>query len=454
MNTPNTIDENTRRVICALEFENVQKISAVRLKKMDPRVNVISGRNGAGKSSFLLGIAMALAGRRAAGPNPIRDDELEATTFLDLGDITITRKIKRNGNDSLTVKPKGGRAITSPQALLDVLTKKTCFDPLRFVNEEPAKQAEILRQVTGLDFTEIDADITRIFAERTDNNREVRAQEVKVSNLRSLENVPEKKVSTSDIEEKIGAIDRLSTAAKAIDDKVTAARLKLQRYRDALTSRNNDLVAVRQRIGELEKMLEAARYSEKALTESISTGTTMVSEADKECTRIEKEAEAAHAAVPDASKLFAELQQRRADNALFDEAAAQQVELARLRTLRETSDEMTRSIEHLEKKKKAMLKEAKLPVPGLSFTSAGVFLNEQPFVQASDAEKIRTSVAISAAQNPMLPVMFVRQGALLDDESMNVLIACAEEHDLQLIVERVKRDKFTSIEIEEGELVE
>lgn len=448
------IDPAVRRTIVALELENVHRLKAVRLKPNE-HVTVIGGHNGQGKSSLLAGIAIALAGRRVAGVDPIRHGEDSSSMFLDLGDITVTRKLRRSGNDSLVVKPKEGSAIRSGQALLDALTKKTCFDPLAFANEEPKKQAAQLRELTGLDFTEIDEDIARIEEERTEKGREVRRLEGAVALLAPLPaDLPKEAPDVTALRASLGEHTAKQAAVDATLEKLTAAQAQVLKYSSALNERKVALQNANDEIDEAEKALTALKENREKLKAAINKGSEYVTEARNAVAAVEAEIAKARAAVPDVSAIVAEIERLEQVGKQVKVREANEKLRSDLRATKATYDEMDKSIDSLRKSKEQMLKEAKLPVEGLSFTGLGVFYNGTAFQDASDAEKIRVSIAISAAMNPSLPVMFIKQGSLLDDKTMDLVIKLAEEMDLQLLVERVARDRFVSVIIEDGERVE
>ena len=74
--------------------------------------------------------------------------------------------------------------------------------------------------------------------------------------------------------------------------------------------------------------------------------------------------------------------------------------------------------------------------------------------QASAAEQLRISAAIGAALNPKLRIMLLRDGSLLDQQSMTLLEKFASETDTQIWIERVADEPGgVGIYIEEGEVV-
>jgi len=85
-------------------------------------------------------------------------------------------------------------------------------------------------------------------------------------------------------------------------------------------------------------------------------------------------------------------------------------------------------------------------------TDAGVDFNGIPIKQLSQAEKWRIGLAIGMALNPGLRVMSVKDGSLLDADSMTAVAKMAEEKDFQVWVEAVANEAGVGFYIEEGEI--
>ena len=100
------------------------------------------------------------------------------------------------------------------------------------------------------------------------------------------------------------------------------------------------------------------------------------------------------------------------------------------------------------------IEKAKLPVESLSFGDGIVLLNGVPFEQASDAEQLRASCALAMAGNSTLRVLRVRDGSLLDQESLELLAKMADEKDYQVWIERVTSGEKVGFEIRDGQLAE
>ena len=114
--------------------------------------------------------------------------------------------------------------------------------------------------------------------------------------------------------------------------------------------------------------------------------------------------------------------------------------------------ERTKTISEIDERKRAELAAAEFPVAGLGFDDDGVLLNDLPFSQASSAEKLRVSVAMGLAMNPRLRVLLIRDGSLLDEESLGIIQEMAEKSDAQIWIERVGEGAECQVIIEDGSI--
>ena len=152
------------------------------------------------------------------------------------------------------------------------------------------------------------------------------------------------------------------------------------------------------------------------------------------------------------------LERALATAAATNRAVAQKRERERLRTLIEEleskSEAQTIRIEEREAAKRAAVAAAKMPVPDITFGEGVIFKAGVPFDQASDAEKLRASVAIAMAGNPKLRVLRIRDGSLLDSDSLRVIAEMAQEREFQVWVEKVSEDGKLGFVIENGQVKE
>ena len=122
--------------------------------------------------------------------------------------------------------------------------------------------------------------------------------------------------------------------------------------------------------------------------------------------------------------------------------------------LRDAYEGLTQRLTELDEQKAAALAAATFPVDGLSFDSTGVLYRGVPLSQASSAEQIRVSLAMGMALNPKLRVLMIKDGSLLDEDSMAAIRDQVADGDFQLWLEIVNPDDPTAVLIEDGQVAD
>ncbi len=155
-------------------------------------------------------------------------------------------------------------------------------------------------------------------------------------------------------------------------------------------------------------------------------------------------------AIIDTAAITARINKARADNANVRKLEERNKHVSAAKTLEAQSEALTDKITKRQAGKVSAIAAAKIPVAGIDFGDNEVLLNEVPFNQASDAEQLRTSVAIAMALNPKLRVVRIRDGSLLDSDAMLLLAEMAEKHDMQVWIERVDSSGKIGFVLEDG----
>jgi len=428
--------------IINLKSENFKRLVAVDITPTGNMVE-ITGRNGQGKSSVLDSIWAALGGLDAAPQKPIRKGESESRITLTLGadkpELLVTRTFRLDKTSRLTVQNADGVRFPSPQAVLDNLLGAMSVDPLAFDRMTARQQYDTLRTlVPGIDFDEIDRQTKADYDERTRINRSAKearaaAAQLVVDTVLANGEIIDEATLTARLEEagKINANIELRKANRArMRSEATMAKDAANRYR-------TDVERLRQQADELEK----------CAAQSIETAS-----------RIAQKLEAA-GELPepiDTHALVAEIDIARKKNdivrsqkvrekkrrALLDQATSAELEASAL----------TKVMDMREEKKRGAVQKANLPVSGIAFGDNEIMLGGVPWMQASDAERLTASISIAMAMNPTLRIVRVRDGSLLDEDSMKVLSDMAEKNDVQVWIERVDSSGRVGIVLEDGEV--
>jgi hypothetical protein len=413
--------------IIELRAQNVMRLRVARIR-FDPAQNVfvVSGRNGQGKSSVLLAVAMALGGKDFVPPMPVHRGESWGEIVLDLGKYVVRRSFLSNGTTSLVVtQGKEGPKIASPQGLLDSFVGDLTFDPLSFSRMKPAEQAELLRKLAGLDFGAANNLRQIAYEQRTEFNRDVAKLTARLGAMPEHTDAPAAAVDVAEIAGRLSAAQATNAANVALRDSVKALGTYIAHDQTLILRLREELAAAEERCADRQQELK------------------------------QKQQQIADARDVDLVPLRTELLCAEDTNRKVRENGNRLRIAAELDDARRGSNERTAAIETIDESKVQAIAAARMPVNGLGFTADGtVMLNGFPLEQASGAEQLRVSVAVGIAKNPRLRVMLVRDGSLLDQDSMRLLGDLARENGAQLIVERVEIDGHTSVVIEDGEVAE
>jgi DNA repair exonuclease SbcCD ATPase subunit len=409
--------------IVSLQAENIKRLIAVEIRP-DTNLVQITGKNGQGKTSVLDAIWWALTGKSNVQAVPIRKGAERAVIRLDIGEFRITRTFtaKEGGEytTTITVDTDAGARLASPQDVLNAIVGDLAFDPLEFIRLKPKEQFDLAKAfVPGIDFAALAKEDKDEYDRRTDLNRSVKALRAQAEGIQVPAGQVAQVMDLSALEKQLGEAAEHNTM-------VERRRNQRQAFIDSIAARKEELADLQERIKGLETQIaegEKKLKEAEALPDPIDTGKVM--------SKLEEGRR---------SNAHAHLAKRRAD--LNAEAAAAEDEALKL----------TRSMEKREEDKQKAIAAAKMPVHGLTFSGESVLFQGLPFDQASTSQQLRAGVAIAAALNPRLRVAFIRDGSLLDDDAMSWLQDWADEHDMQVWVERVDPSGSIGFVIEDGML--
>ncbi len=412
--------------ILELHAENIKRLKVVDITfPPGENVVVIGGKNNAGKSTALDTVMYGLGGKNLICDEPIRRGKKKGEITLKLGnpeadpppvELTVKRTFKKNSPGALVITQSDKKKIPlPPQAMLDGMKNNKMFDPIKFMNENPRKQADILRQLVGIDTTDVDAKISAAREERTIIGRIVK----------------EKKGARDDAENGLMGErpERVDVSAVVEElEKAKAHNASCQAGQEEMKQIEGNIEDTAQEIRRLKEMLDAYKKKEsdlvKWLTETQPIDTAPLTEK-----------------IGNAETVNTQHAQHVRFDELDESYTDAEVEYSTL----------TEQIETLDEEKTAMLAAAKFPIEGLAIEDDIVMFNGIPLDQAGSAEQTRVSAAIGLAQHPNLNIMLIRHGSLMDDESMIEMRKIAKKYDAQVMIE-VVGEEGGSIIIEEGEV--
>lgn len=426
--------------IKSITVHNLKAVSALTAD-FNGCTAIVTGKNNAGKTSFLRGIFDRLRGNKA--DQTLKQGETEGFAEAVL---TTGEKIKWEFND----KGKGFKEkltyITEKEIKTSMsveLRDRFCpetFDVDKFLNDTPQKQRKTLQDLAGLDFTDIDARYSEAYKERTAAN--TRAADAKTLSEAAVMPVKVDEVGLQSL------LDEKEQVRKSLNDMYIAnknanddARVE---YQNLLTKFNNDVLNWNEkqsqhteRINVCEDLLlklQDKGYTGKEVTTFIEglpkskphsfvkpTEPTYITELPDNAPliAIETKIEAAHeqnrkAAIYDAWLALQKSKDEYAAAAVIADNAVKLVETERLN----------------------LIKTANMP-EGFSFTDEGIAYNGMAFTR----EQLSSSgIYIAALKLASMKIGEIRtlhfDASFLDKNSLADIEKWASENDLQLLIER------------------
>lgn len=426
--------------IIELRAENIKRLVAVSIKP-DGNMVEITGRNGQGKSSVLDAIWWALEGSEHIQSVPIRKGATEAVIRLDLGEIKVTRTFKSKDDGyttSIVVEQENGARFQKPQSVLDSLLGELAFDPLAFTRMKPKEQFDTLRQfVPGVDFAAIDEMNKADFDARTDINRRLKEVNAQLAGTTIPLNPPSAMIDEGQL---VADLEKAGEFNSNIERKRASREAFIGETKREIDRHS----AIAASIDDLRKQIERSEAEMKALGADITDRENRIAQAEPLPEPI------------DTAKVRAAISHAKSNNEAF-QAAQRAIDTAKKLkdsaiALEARSTALTEAMQKRSSEKQRAVAEAKMPIDGIAFGEGHVLLNGVPFEQASDAERLRASIAIAAAMNPKLRVIRVRDGSLLDEAALALLSSFATENDFQIWIERVDSSGRVGFVMEDGHL--
>ncbi len=408
--------------LIGLSINGLRKIRAAELD-FDGRALVqIKGRNGAGKSTIIDAIKYLLRGSREIPAGVVSHGIADESVIIGrINDYTVRRVIKDDGKSLLSIE-KDGNKMGRPQEFLDAISGQF-LDPEYFMNLSPAEKRAMVVRMAGLDFSEIDSQITTAEQDRLVKGRALKA----IGIPEAVERVDA--VSLSDLVKERNKIEAYNATQRDLQAAYGAfvGNLihRIIKEFDGVTSMD----AIGLALGRGMDIYERGKL-----------GTPPMAQPEKS---------------------YAEIDERIANaEALNEQARQYEAYLAKVKQ-RESAEEAYNAaqstVEHLRGVRDDMMNTAHVPIKGLKITETGLEYKGASCENWSTSESLKISLMLAVAYSGDLRTVYIKRGEAFDRNSLASIKEFAEKHDVQIIMEIVddsySDDEDGIIWLEEGQIV-
>ena len=402
--------------INSFEIENVKRIKAVKLEPSANGLTVIGGKNNQGKTSVLDSIAWALGGDKFKPSQPEREGSVippHLKVTLDNGLV-----VERSGkNSSLKViDPNGNKG---GQQLLNEFVEQLALDLPKFMKQSNKEKAGTLLKIIGVGDTlyALENEEQTLYNQRHSIGVVADQKEKFAREMQEYEGVPNEPVSAMDLIMK--------------QQEILARNGENQRKREQRDLYDRELAEAQIAFDNAQARLKQAQENAETARKSAEN---LVDESTAEIEKSISEIESLNA------KIRANLDKEKAE----EDA----------KNYRDQYNELTAKIEDVRQAKTDLLKNADLPLDGLSVEDGELTYKGQKWDNMSGSQQLIVSTAIVRKLNPKCGFVLLDKLEQLDVDTLKAFGLWLEQQGLQAIATRVSTGGECAIVIEDGKIAE
>lgn len=405
--------------INTLELENVKRVKAVKLEPATNGLTVIGGKNNQGKTSVLDAISWALGGNSFRPSQPTREGSvIPPRLHVVLSNGLI---VERNGkNSDLKVIDPDGRK--GGQQLLNEFISQLALDLPKFLQASAKEKAHTLLHIIGVEdqINHLERQEQELYNRRCTIGQIADQKTKFAKELPYFPDAPKKLISVGDLIHQ--------------QQEILARNGENQRKRNQVDSLQNYVDSWKTKVEDLKKQLEYAENQLAAYLADFEIAQKSILDLHDESTEeLEKNINDVEAIN---RKVRINLDKEKAE-----EDALQYQEQYKV---------LTAQIDQTRKEKTNLLRDADLPLPGLSVENGELTYNGQCWDNMSGSDQLRVATAIVQRLNPNCGFVLLDKLEQMDLDTMEEFGKWLEEEGLQAIATRFSTGDECSVIIEDG----
>lgn len=432
--------------ISKIRISNILGIDSLEL--VPGSFNLITGKNGQGKTSIIEAIKAALKGGHDA--TLLRAGAEEGEIVLELDDGRSIEKSVKADKSTTNVRGLDGKKQASPASLVAAMSDLISINPVEFLAADGKRRTEILLQSMPIALDtkqlldmlpesmaevvfdtsghplEVISRVTKaVYDERTGVNRSEKDKTATMTQLQASLGGDAAEVDPARLAELEQFVDNSGAALQTQLGKIDG---RLQEY---ATARD-------------QKLAEAARIRDEAIAAAHAAHTAAAAAARAEYDDVANKAVTAreqarqkHDAATVAQR--DELTGLRNQLTLAGQQSQQREMVAKFRdeafNLRKQSAALSKALEDIEAYKTSLI--AQLPIDGLEVRDGEIYRHGVAFDRLNTAQKVLIAIEIAKLRAGALPVCCVDGLELLDTETFGEFTKQSANCDMQMFLTRV-----------------
>lgn len=464
--------------ISKLKIENLYGIEQLEL---DGKSIELTGTNGAGKSSVLDAIRLALT-NNSKRKYIVKNGETEGRVLVKLDDgTTIDRKKRTDKSDYKSIKDENGNEINSPESFLKDIFTPLQLEPVEFLSMTEQQQNRILlnliefnkdkKEFINEKFGEIpswvnyDDSILEIlnqiqskegqyYQTREDVNREIRNGMAIINDIAKdiPENYDESKWRNYTLSDKYEQLNKDKDFNAKIDKSIAYKEDYNNKIKQIETIENNTLLQIEKDKSEEKNKITTEMQELKNRIELLQKDLENIDvKYEKTIAETKSETIAEKAKLDENIKVANEwaAKERKTTEVLENELKIAEEMKGHLNeydrmtdmqtkvdNLQKVSESLTNKIELARTLPGEILKEVNIPVKNLTVENGIPLVNSIPISNLSEGEKLQLCVDVTLSNNNNLKLILIDGTEKLSEENRNKLYDICKEKGLQVIATR------------------
>lgn len=402
-----------------LEIENVKRVKAVKIEPTASGLTIVGGKNNQGKTSVLDAIAWALGGNKCRPSQAKREGSMIPPNLHVVMSNGLVVERKGKNSDLKVIDPSGNKG---GQQLLDTFVEDLALNLPKFMESNNKEKANTLLQIIGVGpkLAELELQEKEIYNKRHTIGQIADQKKKFAKEQPYFPEAPKEPVSASELIKHQQEI----LARNGENQRKREQQKNLEQKRDAEIHKLEEL---KMQVAELEAAL-AQTNSDLVIANK--TVETLVDESTAELEQNIQEIDEIN------RKVRANLDKDKAEEDANDYKAQY--------------DTLTVDLEKVRKEKTDLLKNADLPLEGLSVDDGELIYNGFKWDNMSGSDQLKVATAIVRKLKPECGFVLIDKLEQMDLETLNEFGDWLKAEGLQAIATRVSTGDECSIIIEDG----